>query len=1833
MTAPDPNSAAGKLYAIVKDMTDSENSGVWFWLKHDEFGYVPAKYVSGTGKNCIYESLYGETLSGVSQKPIAQGGHVFGNHAITVMSNLARTYYDMVHMDDTNEASILHNVRLRFDEDQFMTNVGSILVLVNPFQWFEHLYTLDQVDKYRKWRLGDPTLDPHVYQIGERAYRGITEDGKNQAIIISGESGAGKTEATKKVLQYLAAVAGHQQTDSDSNSQPGIESKLLAANPVLEAFGNAKTVRNNNSSRFGKWMELQFDTKSWSILGCSTLNYLLEKVRLVRQSKTERNFHVFYQFLSPSERALDLRNRIGCFGSNQIDAKSFRILYETSRCVSIHGMNDGEEFDDTYEALQNLEFDDREIEGLFRILTAILFLGNITFVCEKDSDYAGSIEVMDADSAAAVKAAATALQISPTDMVENLIAKMLYIGDGVTRKSLEPPAASEARDSMIKGLYGKMFDWIVRRVNKSLNLQHSEHSDADEDTALSDNCVVGVLDIFGFEIFEHNSFEQLCINFANEKLQQHFNRSTFKDEQALYKSENIPNVPIIKFADNQDLIHMMEKSRSPPGLLVMLDEEVRLGQSGSDAQFLKKLGKVHKLSSRVRLKTVQDKKTMRDSEFWVNHYAGDVKYDVNGFLSKNRDELFRNIQEVLATSQIPLVHNDLFNVTNIHGVKQLGAVKNRNLRGSAGSKKIASLGGQFRLQLIDLMNKISSASPHYIRCIKPNPLKRPRVFDARSTLAQLRCSGVFEAVEIRKQGFPFRLHHNLFYNRYVPILKKWIREMSPVLRSTKRDLILGVQRNDPDMLKRALDNATSIRDRLELPHFCTDESKIAEEKLEQLQLEFLELDKLRDVIAVPGEAFCGENSTDDYMKPKDSASPQLRQALEKVLKFGVQTARGKLLISVCELLLKLRPLCASSQWMHVMDMLNTPNFNIDLEALNTLYANGDIRSGGPELVRIREAATNDRALLILLSVIQGNAITSEMNGSLNTEQASAIDASKNQVRKCELIFEEHQNLEMSPTVRATIAVTRDIITLRSFVISEDWNTVDELIKQYDGANSSFSNPARDPDSRPELAELRLIREENFRRQVLSRLRSGIIEGRVCSSMDGHPDFEIDYIDFSSVNIEVLERGLAYALRSGKYESQNTYIDLLIERAKEIRGIRLTIERQKGISGSSIEEDIIAVTRIRQWVAEAEHDLSAVDTALEMLIRVHERADENGYDHMFLDNFYQRLQDMEVIPNDEMMAYNIVDVAERTVRIRGNITQRPLLGSLVPPNIQLAAQSLPLHHPDRDAIFKLHDTLLMTKIALAGGEISENEGYRGSDTSYLNRPATANQPAYDARSIASSEWSVEARPPSISGMSNTGNRKRRSNNQNNHSSVRPGSHPKIKKDSHTNLGADNSANFEDESDIGSLNTKSEVAYTGDSAPPSVFSDDHLSLAGSATSELKELSKDAQADELLNMLDGLDRNSTSNPREGEPMSSDAVVAENSHRVTRATAETERQRFTLRVDILSCSDLRNADGPRSKSDPYVVVKIGQKKGRSRTVKNDLHPIFNDRFDFIFNEIVSSPLHIEVWDKDFISDDRLGHIEPLDVQSFDTECKGIRHELDLPLVGNNAKRGSTVRIALEWRFSEHDGALGKVKEKVTVTPVPIPFEDYSAEDSAASRKVDKDSSTVDVARPPRIDEGGVSDDRSDEAMLPDGKSTLATENAQGVLSNRLMIKSSDVVEAEQQIATKGIVASSVSRSNTVDDVANNASDKANVNHPVYPVVETDSEGDDEELRPPASSPKSTSIDEMSIEARIAAALAGGDDTSAGESSGVEGSITGGGSATDATDDWDDDDLADLMA
>ena len=1343
---PNPNSAAGKLYGLIAD--EALASGTWQWLKHDELGYVPARYVFGEGRSCVYETIYGETIEGVSRLTLVEGGDILGGHPIPIMANLARTYSDMVHMDDTNEASILHNIRLRFDEDEFMTNVGSILVLVNPFRWFEHLYTLDQVQKYFRWRLGDPLLDPHVYQIAESAYRGIVAEGKSQAVIISGESGAGKTEATKKVLQYLACVASGREglSMSDGNqSKSGIESRLLAANPVLEAFGNAKTVRNNNSSRFGKWMELQFDKKSLYIKGCSTQNYLLEKVRLVSQAKSERNFHVFYQFLSASNHAVQLRKSIGGFSDDmQVNAKAYRILHETGGCVKIPGLNDSEEFEDTFEALQNLGFQTSEIEEIFRIVAAILHLGNISFRCADNSDYAGNIDAMDADSIDSAELAATALGISPSDMVDNLIAKTLYVRGTEMSKSLIPSDAEKARDSMIKGVYGKMFDWLVLRVNGSLKPDVVKERGELSSDKNDDTCVIGVLDIFGFEIFEHNSFEQLCINFANEKLQQHFNMSTFKNEQALYEAEKISNIPTINFVDNKDLINVIEKQRSPPGLLVMLDEEARLGQSGSDANFLKKVGKVHGASTRVRLKTVQDKKTMLDSEFWISHYAGDVKYDASGFLSKNRDELFQNIKDVLASSKLKLISGQLFNSQSALATSQT----------DFSSKRRFSLGGQFRLQLLGLMKTISSASPHYIRCIKPNALKRPRIFDAKLSLEQLRCSGIFEAVEIRKQGFPFRLHHNLFYNRYVPIVKSWskggpiasvpaahdavtslsdtiatvlagssvktdgvsmllqvfaraspeimsstscqrgrnmilyraqqhrwlemqresvaaesvvliqacarsylarvlcsllarhrhalreaIRSRSSDLISqaledaheaqcsrlvdyteakgvlnivvqeeevretllrlkgvevegkhfeelcrcidlaaelgideeanivewkrrlqsvrlrveTRMNLVKGVRECDPDILEKAIENAYLIRDELNLSNFCEEELATAKTKLEHLSLEVLEINKLRDVVALQEEAF---NPDDNHLsEDRLRVSPSLQASVIAAEKIGFETPKGLFLLQICKLLLELRPLCAEKQWADILDILSDKANHLPAGFQRVSTNLNSKGFAGQELLHMHEAAANGHAMSLIHKILIEYAITFDKSGRLNTSSATNIKTCYKTLEICKNIFEHNSTVQMSVQVRSNMNAVRDMLTLRSAVYEDSWDKVSDLLDTLCADSGSLNDPARGELPFPELEELQLIRDANFSRQVVIRVASGILEGSA-KALDKRHKFELDHLDLSRVTFELLENGLSHVSRLAKsMPVKDKYVSMLIGIAQYILELR------------------------------------------------------------------------------------------------------------------------------------------------------------------------------------------------------------------------------------------------------------------------------------------------------------------------------------------------------------------------------------------------------------------------------------------------------------------------------------------------------------------------------------------------------------------------------------------------------------------------------------------------------------------------------------------------------
>jgi hypothetical protein len=521
----------------------------------------------------------------------------------------------------------------------------------------------------------------------------------------SGESGAGKTEETKLVLQYLATVAG-----GSSDGSVGKEQLLLGASPILEAFGNAKTVRNNNSSRFGKYLQVQFNPKG-KIVGGVTIKYLLEKTRVVQLGPGERNYHAFYMMHHQPSAALASMGLTG-------GPKDFYYTNQ-SGVYDIDGWKDDQEFVDMTSAWKLLGISDEEVKNVYSIVAGILHLGNHTFSGEDES------EIDDDD----VTDKAAALFETDAEMMGTTLTyrNMQSGGRSIVVIPLKPPQAAEARDGLAKACYDRLFDWIVARINTS--------SKPSEAVAQS----VGVLDIFGFEIFELNSFEQLCINLANEKLQSHFNGHIFKLEQDVYKEEKL-KIESIEFVDNQECLDLIEKK--PKGILPMLDEECVVPK-GSDMSLLQKMTETHRKCAFFE----KPRKRGQESTFVVNHYAGGVAYSVEGFLDKNRDTLQPDIQSFMAGSKNALV-KELFPPP------------------APKKGRAPTLGGQFKKSLTELYQKLLSTEPHFIKCVKPNQVKQPAVFDSRFTLRQLTYLGLLEVIRIRRLGYPVRRNPAEFVDRY-----------------------------------------------------------------------------------------------------------------------------------------------------------------------------------------------------------------------------------------------------------------------------------------------------------------------------------------------------------------------------------------------------------------------------------------------------------------------------------------------------------------------------------------------------------------------------------------------------------------------------------------------------------------------------------------------------------------------------------------------------------------------------------------------------------------------------------------------------------------------------------------------------------------------------------------------------------------------------------------------------------------------------------------------------------------------------------------------------------
>ncbi|XP_052400551.1 unconventional myosin-Va isoform X3 [Carassius gibelio] len=635
---------------------------------------------------------------------------------------------DLTALSYLHEPAVLHNLRVRFTDSKLIyTYCGIILVAINPYESLP-IYGSDIINAYSGQNMGD--MDPHIFAVSEEAYKQMARDEKNQSIIVSGESGAGKTVSAKYAMRYFATVSG-------SSAESRVEEKVLASNPIMEAIGNAKTTRNDNSSRFGKYIEIGFDRKH-HIIGANMRTYLLEKSRVVFQASEERNYHIFYQLCAcahlPEFEPLKLGSTDDFPYTNQ------------GRSPIIEGVNDLKEMEATRKAFSLLGITEVHQMGLFQILSAILHLGNVE-VKERGSS---SCAISDEGGYLAVFCDLT--EVLYESMAHWLCHKKLKTATETLNKPVTRLEAINGRDALAKHIYAKLFSWIVSQVNKALST-----------SSKPDSCI-GVLDIYGFETFEVNSFEQFCINYANEKLQQQFNMHVFKLEQEEYMKEQIPWT-LIDFYDNQPCINLIEAKM---GLLDLLDEECTMPK-GSDDSWAQKLYNTHlKKSSHF------EKPRMSNKAFIILHFADKVEYQCDGFLEKNKDTVNEEQINVLKASKFALLV-ELFQDEETPAAPSSTAPSGRAKVGrqtQSFREHKKSVGLQFRNSLHLLMDTLNATTPHYVRCIKPNDVKAPFMLDPHRAVQQLRACGVLETIRISSAGFPSRWTYQEFFSRYRVLMRQ-----------------------------------------------------------------------------------------------------------------------------------------------------------------------------------------------------------------------------------------------------------------------------------------------------------------------------------------------------------------------------------------------------------------------------------------------------------------------------------------------------------------------------------------------------------------------------------------------------------------------------------------------------------------------------------------------------------------------------------------------------------------------------------------------------------------------------------------------------------------------------------------------------------------------------------------------------------------------------------------------------------------------------------------------------------------------------------------------------
>ncbi|WMV47058.1 hypothetical protein MTR67_040443 [Solanum verrucosum] len=615
--------------------------GSLVWVEDPDVAWIDGEVLEVNGSDIKVLCTSGKTV-------VAKSSNVYAKDAEAPPSGVD----DMTKLAYLHEPGVLHNLKARYDINEIYTYTGNILIAVNPFRRLPHLYDTHMMAQYKGAAFGE--LSPHPYAVADAAYRLMINDGVSQSILVSGESGAGKTESTKQLMRYLAYMGGRAAAEGSRS----VEQQVLESNPVLEAFGNAKTVRNNNSSRFGKFVEIQFDQKG-RISGAAVRTYLLERSRVCQLSDPERNYHCFYMLCAAPPEDIQ-RFKLD-------NPRTFHYLNQTN-CYELDGLDDAKEYLATRRAMDVVGISSEEQDAIFRVVAAILHLGNIEFAKGKEID---SSVPKDEKSWFHLRTAAELFMCDVKSLEDSLCKRVIVTRDETITKWLDPEAALTSRDALAKIVYSRLFDWLVDKINSSIGQDPNSKS------------LIGVLDIYGFESFKTNSFEQFCINLTNEKLQQHFNQHVFKMEQEEYTKEEI-NWSYIEFIDNQDILDLVEKK--PGGIIALLDEACMFPRSTHEtfAQKLYQTFTNHKRFCKPKLAR---------SDFTICHYAGDQ-------------------------------------------------------------------------QLQSLLETLNATEPHYIRCVKPNNLLKPSIFENHNVLQQLRCGGVMEAIRISMAGYPTRRPFYEFLDRF-----------------------------------------------------------------------------------------------------------------------------------------------------------------------------------------------------------------------------------------------------------------------------------------------------------------------------------------------------------------------------------------------------------------------------------------------------------------------------------------------------------------------------------------------------------------------------------------------------------------------------------------------------------------------------------------------------------------------------------------------------------------------------------------------------------------------------------------------------------------------------------------------------------------------------------------------------------------------------------------------------------------------------------------------------------------------------------------------------------